>query len=148
MTMRRVSGTWLVLLIAAAATLAGKPAGSNALVQRPRPVPFTVTTKGEHPSLVVDELGTAHVVWNERVQGGADVLHYCEVPRGVRRCTHEQRFVPPDGEAQFNTDNAGPRIVRLGPDQYELLTSRYPNVVTVETTNGRVAPNCYADHPS
>jgi hypothetical protein len=145
MLWRRCLAPVLVLVTAVAPAAAGQGATSARL--RPRPVPFTLTTNGERPSLIVDEVGTAHVVWNEPVSNGADVLHYCEVPRGARKCVHAQAFIPPDGEAQFNTDSAGPQILQLGPDQYELLTSRYPNVVTVQTSNGAVAPNCFSDHP-
>jgi hypothetical protein len=129
--------------IALAAALMPLPAQS---LTSPR-VPFTIAPRGSHPSVLVDQVGTAHVVWNEEVAGGADRLHYCQVPRGVAHCTNNQVMVPPDGEAQFNNDYAGPRIVELGPDQLILLTPRYPNVVTVDTQTGRVDPNCFENHP-
>jgi hypothetical protein len=62
--------------------------------------PFTIAN-GAQPSVAVDQEGTAHVVWNE-VAGNtqADILHYCQVPRGARSCQHEQTFVPPEADPQ------------------------------------------------
>lgn len=108
--------------------------------------PITLSTNGERPSIAVDEEGTAHVAWNERVTDGADVLHYCRVPRGATACEGEQRLVPPDGEARFNTDTAGPRVLLTGPEDVALLTFRYPNVVTVNR-QGSPDPDCYEKFP-
>jgi hypothetical protein len=110
-----------------------------------RPNAFTISAGGEKPGLAVDEEGTAHVVWNEVREGAAaDVLHYCKVPRGLRRCTAEQTFVPPDGDPQYNHEFARPQVVLPGPDQVMIFTSRYPNSVTLDGT-GR--PNAACGQP-
>ncbi len=113
-----------------------------------RPNAFTIATRGEKPSIAVDGEGTAHVAWNEVNQGAApDVLHFCRVPRGARRCTGEQTFVPPDGDPQFNHEFAHVRVVLPGPDQVMLLTSRYPNTATVDTLGHDNTPACRSDSP-
>ncbi|MEA2272615.1 MAG: hypothetical protein QOI98_1323, partial [Solirubrobacteraceae bacterium] len=129
--------------IALAAALMPLPAQS---LTSPR-VPFTIAPRGSHPSVLVDQIGTAHVVWNEEVANGADRLHYCQVPRGVSHCTDGKVFVPPDGDPRYNDDISGPRIVELGPDQLMILAPRYPNVVWVDTATGQVDPNCPQNHP-
>ncbi|MCW3013646.1 MAG: hypothetical protein JWO02_738 [Solirubrobacterales bacterium] len=107
-----------------------------------RPNAFTISSNGEKPSIAVDEEGTAHVVWNEANNGPvADVMHYCKVPRGARRCTAEQTFVPPDGDPQYNHEFARPQVVLPGPDQVMIFTSRYPNSITLDGT-GRPNPVC------
>lgn len=108
--------------------------------------PIILSARGARPSIAVDEEGTAHVVWNESNFGSADVLHYCRVPRGAGACVGEQTFVPPDGEAQYNTDTAGPRVVITGPQDISILTFRYPNVVTVNRAGSPLA-NCYDLYP-
>src|SRR3954464_2340320 len=120
------------LTIAAAAPPAAPPRpGAKPILIRP---PFTVGT-GALPDIAVDEEGAAHVVWKEVAKpgsGNADVLHYCKVPRGQKRCTVDKVFIPPEPEAQFNTDTSHPRVVLPSPDEVEILTFRYPNGVTVD----------------
>ena len=88
------------------------------------------------------------MVWTQHIADGqADVLHYCRIPRGARRCGLQRTFVPPEGNPSLNLDPAGPRIVELGPEQLELLTFRYPNGVTVDTGTGEVDDQCFAHHP-
>jgi hypothetical protein len=53
---------------------------------------FTIAN-GAQPSVAVDQEGTAHVVWNQVTSSTqADILHYCQVPRGATSCQHEQTF--------------------------------------------------------
>jgi len=107
---------------------------------------FDVTTNGEQPDIAVDAEGTAHIVWNEAVSGGADVTHYCRVPRRAKKCAVEHKLVPVESEPQFNTDTAGPKVVLFGSEQVAVLTFRYPNVVTV-TRDGTRDPNCFDKNP-
>lgn len=100
--------------------------------------PFTVTTNGATPDIVVDEEGSAHIVWNEIApQGSADVLHYCKVLRRGSSCAIDKTFVPPDGEAHFNRDFGRPRVVVPSPDEVMVFTPRYPNGVHVDS-NGNL----------
>ncbi|MEP6954367.1 MAG: hypothetical protein ABI950_09935 [Solirubrobacteraceae bacterium] len=86
------------------------------------------------PSIYVDGSGTAHIAWNQAVDGAPDVLHYCRVPRGGRACTGEKTFVPDQDYAYggngpaFNTQFAGLEILPAG-GRIVLLSHRYPNVV-------------------
>lgn len=108
---------------------------------------FDVTTNGEQPDIAVDAEGTAHIVWNEAVSGGADITHYCRVPRRVKKCVVEHKLVPVESEPRFNTDTAGPKVVLFGSEQVAVLTFRYPNVVTV-TRDGTRDPNCAENNPA
>lgn len=104
--------------------------------------PFTIAN-GAQPSVAVDEEGTAHVVWNEVTSDTqADILHYCQVPRGATSCQHEQTFTPPEALPQYNKEFARARVVLPGPDQVEILTSRYPGPVTVDPTGNPSNPLC------
>lgn len=107
--------------------------------------PFTVTDRGERPHIAVDAEGSAHVAWNEVVDGAADVLHYCRIPRGQRACAVQQQFVPPETEPSLNKEFGGPQIVLWGGDRIALLTHRYPNVVRVDD-QGTVSPDCTTCH--
>ncbi|HEX3831600.1 MAG TPA: hypothetical protein VHW04_06485 [Solirubrobacteraceae bacterium] len=103
---------------------------------------FTIAN-GAQPSVAVDQEGTAHVVWNQVTSDTqADVLHYCQVPRGATSCQHEQTFVPPERDPQYNKEFARARVVLPGPDQVEILTSRYPDPVTVDPTGNPSNPLC------
>ena len=105
-------------------------------------MPFTIAN-GAQPSVAVDQEGTAHVVWNQVTSDTqADVLHYCQVPRGATSCQHEQTFVPPEPDPQYNKEFARARVVLPGPDQVEILTSRYPDPVTVDPTGNPFNPLC------
>jgi hypothetical protein len=96
---------------------------------------FTIATGAvSQPAVLVDSAGTAHVVWNETVNGGADVLHYCRVENGKRACVGAQSFTPPEdyslpgNSAAFNTQFAGLEIVASGT-RLVIMTHRYPNIV-------------------
>lgn len=134
----RRAGVWAAVVMAL--LVGAGPAGA----QRPA---FLLAERAERPSIAVDDEGTAHVAWNERVEGGADILHYCRIPRGLTGCEVHQQLVPAeDGEARYNTDTSGPQVVLTGPESVSLLTFRYPNVVTV---NRRGSPDrgCYERFP-
>jgi hypothetical protein len=132
-------------LLSAASTHAGRVVGP--IPGRPDLRPIVVSNNGEKPSVAVDEEGTAHVVWNEHVNGGADILHYCRILRGTRTCQSDQRFVPPEDNPQYNTDTTGPRVAITGAGEVVLLTFRYPNVVWVNS-QGSPVPNCDNYPPS
>ena len=103
---------------------------------------FTIAN-GAQPSVAVDAEGTAHVVWNQVTSDTqADVLHYCQVPRGATSCQHEQTFVPPERDPQYNKEFGRARVVLPGPDQVEILTSRYPDPVTVDPFGNPSDPLC------
>jgi hypothetical protein len=135
---------------AAAVVLLGVAAApASALTGLPRlPKPITVSSNGEKPNVLVDQIGTAHVVWNEsKPLGAPDVMHYCRIPRGARACTGEQTFVPPEPDPGYNKDNPGPRIVQTSPDEIVLLTHRYPPVVVSNDPEGTPNPHCYEQNP-
>jgi hypothetical protein len=95
----------------------------------PLPDPATLAPEGLGPHLVVDEAGTAHIVWAEGGpdDGLADRLIYCRLKRAEGDCDvrHTLRAGPED---PYNTDYGGPRIVRVG-DQLVAFSKRYPVVV-------------------
>jgi hypothetical protein len=101
------------------------------------PRAIELAAAGTRPNVLVDDAGTAHVVWNEEGGDNPDVLHYCRLPRGARACDNPdgtRAFVPdqpydtPGNSPAFNEDTEGPRVVAIG-DQLILMTRRYPNVV-------------------
>ena len=106
--------------------------------------PFQLSGNGTKPDVAVDAEGTAHIVWNEIVANGADVLHYCRIPRGARACTESKTFVPQPADSG-SKDVAGPRVLLTGPDQVLLLTEREVGVVTVDIL-GRLDPQCFETH--
>src|SRR5688572_18219735 len=81
----------------------------------PQPAPLSLAPEGLGPRSVVDDAGTAHIVWAEGgdQDGLADRLLYCRLKRGAKDCDvrHTLRAGPED---PGNTDYVGPRIVRLG----------------------------------
>ena len=95
----------------------------------PLPDPVSLSPRGLGPHLVVDDAGTAHIVWAEGGpdDGLADRVIYCRLKRGASSCDarHTLRAGPED---PYNTDYAGPRIVRVG-NQLVAFTKRYPVVV-------------------
>jgi hypothetical protein len=103
-----------------------------ATVPPPLPAPATLsaTGGGTFPDLLVDEAGTAHIVWNESRGDESDAATYCRLKRGATDCevratlTWEKEYGTGDGP-QFNNDYQGPRIVRVG-DQLVVLSKRYP----------------------
>ena len=95
--------------------------------------PFTLSAKGQLPDIAVDDSGTGHIVWNQQVAGGDDVLHYCRLPRGAKACSPERTFNL-GGE-----DFQGPRAL-FGDGQLTLVTARccFPEdrLTILQSTNG------------
>jgi hypothetical protein len=99
----------------------------------PAPTPAAaavLSETGYKPDVIVDEAGTAHIVWAEGNGDGADTAGYCRLKRGATTCDHTATLVwnkdygAGDGP-QFNTDYGGPRIVRVG-NQLVVFSKRYP----------------------
>ncbi|TFG73269.1 MAG: hypothetical protein E4H22_00985, partial [Solirubrobacterales bacterium] len=95
--------------------------------------PFTLNADGQLPQIAVDDSGTGHIVWNQQVIGGDDVLHYCRLPRGTRSCSPEKTFnIPMD-------DFVGPRVL-IGGGVVTLLTNRggFPGdrLLILQSTDG------------
>ena len=94
--------------------------------------PVLLSTAGRFPDAYVDEAGTAHVVWTEGRGDAADVAVYCRLERAADRCdtstvlTWEKSYGTGDAP-RFNSDDVGPRIVRVG-DTLLVLSYRYPTV--------------------
>ncbi len=96
------------------------------------PPAVPLASDGLHPDMLVDEAGTAHVVWATGRGEDADGAVYCRLKRGARACDTTTTLVPdkPYGTGdgpQYNIDNGGPKIVRVG-DQLVILSYRYPTV--------------------
>ncbi len=98
----------------------------------PLPPAAVLSETGADPDVLVDEAGTAHIVWNEGRGDDADAAVYCRLLRGATACettttlTWDKTYGQGDGP-QFNTDNGGPRIVRVG-DQLVVFSKRYPTI--------------------
>jgi hypothetical protein len=95
--------------------------------------PIRLAATGKQPNVLVDRSRTAHVVWTqEGGDVGPDLLVYCRVPRGARRCDTRLGFFPDQpgtgNSPIFNEDFDGARVIRAG-GQLVLLSHRYPNVV-------------------
>jgi hypothetical protein len=96
----------------------------------PKPPLVTLSSTGQHPDLLVDEAGTAHIVWNEPRGDQADATMYCRLKRGARSCDvlktllWNKSYGPGDGP-QFNIDWHGPKVVRIG-EQLVVLSKRFP----------------------
>ncbi len=92
----------------------------------------TLSSAGTFPDVLVDEAGTAHIVWNEGRGNNADVAVYCRLKRGATTCDKrkelrwDKTYGVGDGP-QYNTDDGGPRIVRIG-NQLLVLSKRYPTI--------------------
>lgn len=92
-------------------------------------VPLSST--GVFPDALVDEAGTAHIVWNEGRGNQADAAIYCRLKRGASHCdttatlTWDKTYNPCCDGPQYNTDDGGPRIVRVG-NQLIVFSKRYP----------------------
>ena len=95
----------------------------------PLPAAVPLASEGLGPRTVVDDAGTAHIVWAEGgdQDGLADRVLYCRLKRGASACDirHTLRAGPED---PANTDYIGPRIVRLG-NQLVAFSQRYPIVI-------------------
>lgn len=108
----------------------------------PLPDPVSLAPQGLGPRAVVDDAGTAHIVWAEggADDGLADRLLYCRLKRGARACdVRHTLYAGP--ESPHNTDYAGPRIVRVG-DQLVAFSHRYP--VVVEKPDGGSSSTTWA----
>ncbi len=111
------------------------------------PPPVTIGN-GENPSILVDAAGTAHIVWNERVPGQADRLHYCRIARGASACSVSKvlPIAQPDSlgnSPDSNIDSEGPRALSVG-NELLVLSNRSPNVVTEPGCNDPDPSNCPA----
>ncbi len=104
-------------------------------VPKTKPPSFPTTSlssAGTFPDVLVDEAGTAHIVWNEGRGNNADVAVYCRLKRGATSCDRrkelrwDKTYGAGDGP-QYNTDDGGPRIVRIG-NQLLVLSKRYPTI--------------------
>ncbi|MCU1677888.1 MAG: hypothetical protein JWM93_2646, partial [Frankiales bacterium] len=102
---------------------------------RPAPVPPSVplSPKGTFPDALVDEAGTAHIVWNDGRGDLDDAAMYCRLKRGAKTCdaapfplTWNKTYGAGDGP-QFNIDNLGPKIVRIG-NLLVVFSKRYPTI--------------------
>ena len=101
----------------------------------PKPPPkgpvVQLSSAGTFPDVLVDEAGTSHIVWNEGRGDDSDATRYCRLPRGATHCDGDPATLTWDkgygsGDSpQFNTDNLGPKVVRVG-DQLVILSQRYP----------------------
>jgi hypothetical protein len=108
--------------------------GPNRVPQtKPAPLPprVVLSASGTFPDLLVDEAGTAHIVWNDDRGQLDDAAMYCRLKRGGTACdgaptalTWPKTYGPGDGP-EFNIDDGGPRIVRVG-DQLVVFSKRYP----------------------
>jgi hypothetical protein len=83
----------------------------------------SVVANGNYPDAVVDRDGVTHLVWNE-ASSGADVLHYCQIPRGGTACVNAQPFTPPSDNDAINDDLDGPHVVVTPAGEVLLLTHR------------------------
>ena len=103
----------------------------------PTPGPAAVLSEtGYLPDVLVDEAGTAHIVWAEDNGDGAATAAYCRLKRGATTCDNnggapkqlvwDKQYGTGDGP-QFNTDYGGPRIVRVG-NQLVVFSKRYPTI--------------------
>ncbi|MEA2425184.1 MAG: hypothetical protein QOH13_1594 [Thermoleophilaceae bacterium] len=103
----------------------------------PTPPPAAnLSATGNKPDVLVDEAGTAHIVWTEGNGDAADTVSYCRLKRGATTCDNnggqprsliwDKPYGTGDGP-QYNIDNFGPRIVRVG-NQLVVFSVRYPTV--------------------
>jgi hypothetical protein len=76
--------------------------------------PFQLTGVGGKPDVAVDSNGNGHFVWNEGVNPGADVTHYCRILPGASACASSSSFVPTPGDPSSNEDFEGPRVLVSG----------------------------------
>lgn len=94
------------------------------------PPPLTLASVGTNPDVVVDEAGTAHVVWNQPGGDAPDTVGYCRIQRGASACdttaTLQSEIAPSSPDAKYD-DAYGLRIVRVG-DQLLVFSKRYPLV--------------------
>lgn len=100
--------------------------------QPPLPPGVLLSSTGANPHVLVDDAGTAHIVWNEGRGNQDDATMYCRLKRGATACDGGQptallwnkTYGAGDGP-EFNTDDGGPRIAQVG-SQLVVLSKRYP----------------------
>jgi hypothetical protein len=103
------------------------------------PAPFSLSDAGTFPDVLVDEAGTAHLVWNEDRGDAADVVVYCRIKRAATGCdtrtdlSWDKSYADGDGPA-FNSGGP-PKIVRIG-SQLLILSHRYPTLGTKPQPDG------------
>jgi hypothetical protein len=96
----------------------------------PPPAPVTLSEDGLHPDALVDEAGTAHIVWAQGRGDEADAAIYCRLKRGATACDASHVLLPqktygPYDSPAYDIDNGGPEILRVG-EQLVVLSYRYP----------------------
>jgi hypothetical protein len=97
----------------------------------------TVLANGNDPDSIVDRDGVTHVVWNESVPGGDDVLHYCQLPRGGTACTNAIARTPAGG----GSDTEGPHVMVTPFGEVILMTNRnFENLIYVSDDGGATFP--------
>ena len=95
------------------------------------PAPFVLSQSGTFPDVLVDDAGTAHVVWNENRGDAADVVVYCRIKRGAAGCDSRaelswaKTFGAGDGP-QYDSGGA-PQVVQVG-GQLVVFSHRYPTI--------------------
>lgn len=100
----------------------------------PIPKPVLLAEKGVRPQVLVDNAGTAHIVWtDETTVQDADITRYCRLKRGATSCDVTHALVPPQeyGGGNYTGGNAEytpPRVLASGDDLL-IVSYRYPNVV-------------------
>ncbi len=98
------------------------------------PTPVPLAPDGLHPDVLVDEAGTAHIVYAVGRGDQADAAVYCRLKRGASSCDSTATLAPAKTYGEFDSpaydiDNGGPEIVRVG-DQLVILSYRYPTGFT------------------
>jgi len=137
---------------AAAVLVAAAPAAS---AREPRSLgvkPFTLTsdTKARKVNVGVDKNGTGHFVWDVSINGGADPVHYCRVPRGARACQNQQDIPLPleaFGEPQVIVPTGGIQVVLVtyrccGPGEgtYAIVSTDGGNTFGTPHVIGTIGP--------
>lgn len=95
------------------------------------PAPFALSQAGSFPDELVDDAGTAHVVWNENRGDAADVVVYCRIKRGATGCDTRtelawaKTFDVGDGP-QYDVGGP-PQVVQIG-GQLVVFSHRYPTI--------------------
>ncbi|MFL5844415.1 MAG: hypothetical protein ACJ762_06950 [Solirubrobacteraceae bacterium] len=93
------------------------------------PPPLTLSEAGSFPDVLVDEAGTAHIVWDEDRGDLTDVVVYCRLPRGASACETRTELrsdvAESDQDARYDSAVEAPRIVQSG-DQLLVFSKRYP----------------------
>ena len=100
------------------------------VVEPPAPPAVKLSDTGTFPHEVIDDAGTAHIVWAEGRGDQDDAVYYCRLKRGATACDStavlvwNKTYGAGDGPS-YNIDNTGPRIVQVG-NELVVLDKRYP----------------------